>query len=191
MKTFALVLLLAAAVPSLLNQSPIAIAEIVIDRGSDKQFGPTNIDAGPCTGSILNAHYFPGLNAYLGGNWKLAAGQMNYFLARPQYTKMNPRQAEFFTTGHYIRGMVVLYHSSGVQRLNFAAKDFLEALRWNPRNFAAQLELSRVYGQSGMKEKAITALEQLIQMGPDDKTLEMAKRDLKVLKTPGMPPGGR
>ena len=62
----------------------------------------TKLNTGPCVGDILNFHYFPGLIDYSKGNYRYAIQQLDYVLARPEYTSMNPRQGEILSHGHYI-----------------------------------------------------------------------------------------
>lgn len=145
--------------------------------------GHTNIDAGPETGGILNAHYFPGLIDFQRGNYTGAKGQMDYFLARPQYTQMNPRQREFFSHGHYIRGMIYLYHASGRGRFILAEKDFEQSIRWNPKNYASYLQLSRVLSTVEMKEQAINVLINLLHTDPDEKIVKLMREEINKLNS--------
>ena len=143
----------------------------------------TNIDAGPAVGDILNAHYFPGLIDYKNGNYAGAKSQMDYFLDRPQYTKENPRQAEFFSYGHYIRGMIYLYHASGRGRYIRSKKDFEQSIRWNSKNYAAYLQLSRVLSKVGQKKQAISVLFKLLDSKPEEKFIQLAKKEIQIIQT--------
>jgi tetratricopeptide (TPR) repeat protein len=138
----------------------------------------TNIDAGPATGNILNAHYFPGLIDYQRGNYRGAKSQMDYFLARPQYTQMNPRQREFFSHGYYIRGMIYLYHASGYGRFVLAKKDFEQSIRWDVKNYASHLQLSRVMYAVGLKDKAIDILQNLLKINSDAEIEKLIKEEV-------------
>jgi len=145
--------------------------------------GITHIDAGPETGGILNAHYFPGLIDFQRGNYVGAKNQMDYFLARPQYTQMNPRQREFFSHSHYIRGMIYLYHASGRGKFILAKKDFEQSIRWDPKNYASYLQLSRVLSTVGLKDKAISILQNLLDMNPDEMVVKLMREEINRLNS--------
>lgn len=143
----------------------------------------TSIDAGPETGGILNAHYFPGLIDFQKGNYVGAKNQMDYFLTRPHYIQMNPRQREFISHGHYIRGMIYLYHASGRGRFILAKKDFEQSIRWNPKNYVSHLQLSRVLSTVGLKDKAITILQSLLKTSPDEMVAKLMKEEIHRLNS--------
>jgi tetratricopeptide (TPR) repeat protein len=130
----------------------------------------------------LNAHYFPGLLDYKNGNYRGAKNQMDYFLARPQYTKENPRQAEFFSNGHYIRGIIYFYHTSGRGRYIYAKKDFEQSIRWNPKNYAAYLQLSRVLSKAGQKKQAIAVLYKLLDLKPKEEFICIVKKEIDIIQ---------
>jgi tetratricopeptide (TPR) repeat protein len=143
---------------------------------------PTNINAGTDVGGILNAHYFPGLIDYKNGNYVGAKNQMDYFLDRPHYTKENPRQAEFFSNGHYIRGIIYFYHASGRGKYIYAKKDFEQSIRWNPKNYAAYLQLSRVLSKIGEKKQAVSILYTLIDSKPKEEIIQLFKKEISTIK---------
>ena len=143
----------------------------------------TSYNGGPCVGEILNAHYFPGMLEYLDGNFAFAVQQMDYFIARPQYTVMNPKQAEYFSIAHYIRGTIYLYHAEGTGRLALAVEDLEKSIQWNPRNYFARLEIARAYEITGLKGQAIGTLERLLESKPGDSIAEEATQELKALQS--------
>ena len=142
----------------------------------------TNIDAGPEIGGILNAHYFPGLIDYQKGNYVGAKKQIDYFLARPHYTEMNPRQPEFFSHGHYIRGVIYMYHASGPGRFILAKRDFEQSIRWNPKNYASHIQLSHVLSIVGLKEKAISILKNLLELNINEDFIKLINREIDRLQ---------
>jgi hypothetical protein len=150
----------------------------------------------PCRGenvctSILNVHFYPGLGDYQDGNFSYAVEQLDYFLARPQYTQMHPYHRSFMSIGHYTRGMIYLYHASGGGRLQLAKTDFEQAISWDSRNYLAQLELAEVYSQSGAKDKAQTMLEDLLQGELDPETAALVRTRLGSLQTSNPSPQAR
>src|SRR5688572_6218504 len=76
----------------------------IVDTGTYVPYTSTHFDAGPATGDILNAHYFPAMNFYNAGRYKDAEEQFSYVILRPTYIQENPRQAEFLSTSYYLRG---------------------------------------------------------------------------------------
>jgi len=140
--------------------------------------GMTNIAAGPETGGILNAHYFPGLIDYQKGNYVSAKNQMDYFLSRPHYTQQNPRQREFFSHGYYIRGMIYLYHASGQGRFILAKRDFEQSIQWNPKNYTSYLQLSRVLSTVGLTDKAISILQNLLDNISDEMVAQLIRMEI-------------
>jgi tetratricopeptide (TPR) repeat protein len=146
--------------------------------------GMTNVDAGPTVGNILNHHYFPGIKYYARGLFSWALNEMNYFLARPQYTEMNQRQAEFMSTGHYLRGMIYLYHASGLGRLGLAQADFQSSIRWDDRNYFSYLELAQVLIELGEFKKAKSTLQILVAMNPTKEVAQQARDRLELIPPP-------
>src|SRR5262249_38119528 len=123
------------------------------DTGKPIPVRRTYIDVGPETGSILNVHYFPGINLYNAGRYVDAEENMTYLLDRPHYIADNPRKEEFLSTACYLRAMIYLYHSDGLGRFSLAKRDFEAAVTLNPKNYLAYLELSRVYSNLGFKDQ--------------------------------------
>jgi|KBSSwiStaDraftv2_1062776.scaffolds.fasta_scaffold122867_1 hypothetical protein len=143
----------------------------------------TKLNTGPCTGNILNIHYFPALIDYSKGNYRYAIQQLDYVLARPQYTNMNPRQGELFSHGHYVRGMILLYHASGTSRLVRAKADFEQAIRWNANNHLPYSELARLLSMAGLKAQATQVLQQLLDRQPSEEIAQKARNELKLLQS--------
>jgi len=143
----------------------------------------TKLNTGPCTGNILNIHYFPGLIDYSKGNYRYAMQQLDYVLARPQYTSMNPRQGELLSHGHYIRGMIILYHTSGTGKLVRAKVDFEQAIQWNANNHLPYFELARLLSMAGLKEQATQVIHELLDKQPSEEITQKARNELKLLQS--------
>ena len=143
----------------------------------------TKLNTGPCTGNILNIHYFPGLIDYSKGNYRYAMQQLDYVLARPQYTSMNPRQGELLSHGHYIRGMIILYHTSGTGKLVRAKVDFEQAIQWNANNHLPYFELARLLSMAGLKEQATQVIHKLLDKQPSEEITQKARNELKLLQS--------
>ncbi|HEY2921481.1 MAG TPA: tetratricopeptide repeat protein [Candidatus Binatia bacterium] len=155
-----------------------------IDIANTGKFIPyriMEIDAGPVVGNMLNAHYFPGIDFYSGGRYKEAEPQFTYVIERSRYLEANPRQAEFMSTAHYLRGMIYFYHATGIGRLSIAKQDFEAALQWNPRNYIVLLELSRLYSGLGYHEQASSILRHLLDLKPDEEIARQAQIDLDTI----------
>jgi len=130
-------------------------------------------------GGILNFHYFPGIKYYQAGRYSRAVPELSYFIDRPNYTNGNPKQANYLSTAHYVRGMIYLHHATGLGRLSIAKQDFEAAIMWNKNNYLAYLELSRVFSVAGMKTQADSILKILLDLNSDDKEIaEDARREL-------------
>ena len=138
-------------------------------------------DLGPNVGSILNAHYFPGVTYYQGGQYQHSYNEFTYVLNRPTYLDGNPNQIYYLTTAYYMRGMIFLYHAEGAGRLTLARKDFESAIKLNAQNYPAHLQLAHVFLAAGQKEKAASVLQKLIDLKPDPEILEQAKKELAAL----------
>ena len=136
----------------------------------------TEIKAGHSIGDILNYHYFPGLKHYRHGNYQSAKKELDYFINRPQYTSMNPRQSEFFSTAHYLRGRIYFYHASGAGRQLLAKNDFEKSIQWDPNNHLSYLELSRVWLDIGNNNAGFAVLKRLLELEPEDKIVQQAKK---------------
>jgi len=128
----------------------------------------TYFDTGPCVGEILNFHFYPGLGDYLDGNYRSAVGQLDYFIARPQYTVMNPKQAEYFSIAYYIRGSIFLEHASGSSRHALAINDFEASIRWNKQNYQSYLKLATAYKETQLKDRAVSVLKSLLDLHPPE-----------------------
>lgn len=142
----------------------------------------TNIDGGPDVGNILNFHFFPGLRDYLKGNNRSAMSQLTYFLDRPQYSSMNPKQNQYFSIGHYVRGMIYFYHAQGVGRLELARMEFDSAILRNPNNHFAYLELARVYSLLGFKQQAVLTLQKVLKLNPEGSLAQEVRRELALVQ---------
>ena len=156
---------------------------MIPNRGVGIGTSTTNIAAGPDVGSILNAHFFPGIQDYLMGNYGYAMAQMDYFLARPQFSQMNPNQNQYFSIGHYLRGMIYLYHAEGIGRHERAKQEFEAAIRRNSKNCFAYLELAHVYSFLGLKPAAVELLTEFLQTNPTSPAADQARKDLTSLQT--------
>jgi tetratricopeptide (TPR) repeat protein len=175
-----LVLILVAGTAIQLAVGPDSGIEI-INTGPYKPFEPTNIEAGPVVGMMLNYHYFPGINDYNGGRYKEAEGQFTYVIQRANYLEANPRRPEFMSTAHYLRGMIYLYHAKGLGRHTQAKADFEAALKWNPLNYVVYLELSRLYSSLGFRDPAESMIRHLLELKPNQAVAEEAQKELDKL----------
>jgi len=180
------VLLLALLTPQLPlgNEETIRIIQPVINARS----GSTNIDGGPVVGDMLNAHLFPGINNFKMGSYSYALEEFNYVIARSQYLTENPRKAEYLSTAHFLRGSIYLYHADGGRRFQLAKSDFEASIEWNPNNFAAYLELSRVYSQLGFKDQALSILQSLKGLDLDESLSKDVSSEIEKVKASGSPP---
>src|ERR1051326_7315272 len=157
--TFMMVLaLLQTALSSVL---PDANKITVIEGGKPGVILRTGFDAGPAPGDILNGHFFPAVIAYNTGRYNTAAVEATFLVQRANYLDANPRQAEFVSVAYYVLGMVYLYHSKGIGRHDFAKADFQAAIQWNPANYMAHLELSRVFSDLGFTKEAASVINRL------------------------------
>jgi tetratricopeptide (TPR) repeat protein len=154
----------------------------IIDAGKPIAVRPTFFDVGPETGRILNIHYFPAIDLYDAGRYRDSEENLTYLLDRPNYIDGNSRKQEFLSTAAYLRAMIYLYHASGVGRHALARQDFEAAVKWNPKNYLAYIELSRVYSDLGFKEQAVTVLQQLLQLDPDKEIATEAQNEIRKLK---------
>jgi tetratricopeptide (TPR) repeat protein len=157
-------------------------ARIMINNtGKPVPLRPTFFDAGPEVGRVLNNHYFPAINLYNAGRYSDAEANLTYLIDRPDYINGNPRKPEFMSTACYLRGMIYLYHASGLGRHALARTDFEAAVKWNRNNYLAYVELSRVYSALGFKQHAATVLEQLLQQGPGQEIAAEAESEIRKL----------
>jgi predicted Zn-dependent protease len=155
----------------------------IIDTGRDDGPFRTFYDVGPEVGGILNNHYFPAIRQYNAGSYRTAEENLTYLLDRPTYIDGNPRQPQFISNAYYFRGMICLYHATGVGRLTLAKGDFENAIRWNPNNTLAYLELSRVYSSLEMRDQAISIIETLLERKPDEDIAQQAQAELGKLES--------
>jgi hypothetical protein len=145
--------------------------------------GPTDPASAVNIGNILNAHYYPGLTFYTLRNYADAKSEMDYVLARPQYIENNPRRNELMSTAHYIRGAIYFHHALGPGRSVLAWNDFEAAIKWNPSNQLAQIELARMMAVTGQKDEAIAKLKQLLSEKPTPTVAEEVGRELDRIMT--------
>jgi tetratricopeptide (TPR) repeat protein len=131
--------------------------------------------------SVLNLHYYPGINAYTAGQYSDAYAQFTYMIKNASFWDGHPYQSHFIGTSHHLRGMILVYHAQGAGRLTLAKSEFEAAIRWNPKNYIAHLELSRVLRNTGLTDQAKSMLEHLIGLNPDKETLEEAQMELDAL----------
>ena len=154
------------------NREPLKVLHI----------GKTEFNGGYSSGDILNNHYFPGILYYRHGNYEKSKSELDYFINRPHYTQMNPRQAEFFSTAHYLRGRIYFYHASGSGRQLLAKDDFEKSIQWNPDNHLSYIELSRLWIDIGNREAGFSVLKRLLELNPEDKISQQAKSILNSRK---------
>ncbi len=153
----------------------------IIDTDKYLPYVETHFDGGPVQGNMLNAHYFPGINLYNGGRYTRAEQEFTYVLMRPQYLTGNPRRDEYMSVSSYLRGMIYFYHSNGFGRYSAAKEDFEAALKWNPRNDIVYIELSRLYALLGFQKQAVSLVEDLLKLMPDEKITAEARKQLATL----------
>jgi hypothetical protein len=164
--------------------SPLDKAGIrIINTGGSRPMSPpTEINGGPAVGDMLNNHYFPGLQDYAAGMYSYAVGQMTFVINHPVALDGNPNGPMYYSTAHYIRGMVYLHHATGVGRHRLAKADFEAAIKWYPKNYMGYIELARLYSQLELKAQALAVLHLLLSLGPDAATAAIAQRELKALE---------
>jgi hypothetical protein len=149
---------------------------------------PTQIDGGPVVGEMLNVHYFPGVKDFEIGSYDHALAQFDYVIRRADYLAMNPRQAEYMSVAHYLRGMIYLYHAEGIGRHGLAKGEFEASIKWNPDNYAAYLELSRVYTSLGFSKPALSILQLLKKAKLDSMLMKEVQSELSKLGDQGQLP---
>jgi tetratricopeptide (TPR) repeat protein len=142
-------------------------------------------DFGPVVGDMMNAHFVPAVNWYDSGSYSMALADFNYVIPRAEYLQENPRQGEIMSVAHYMRGMIYLYHAEGFGRHELAKSDFEQAIKWNPKDYPAYLELSRVYSQLGLTAPATSILQRLIELKPAEPISKEAEAELSKLKGKG------
>jgi tetratricopeptide (TPR) repeat protein len=171
------VFILIAAVPEqnagTLGQDKIEI----IDAGKDQPALPVQRADGPGA-DLLNQRYFPALSLYGSGRYKEAERNLTYVIAQPDYLLQNPSRAEYLSVSHYLRGMIYFYHANGVGRYSLAKDDFEAAVKWNRQNYVAYLELSRLYSRLGFQAQAVTLLNHLLGLMPEENILVEARKEL-------------
>lgn len=151
------------------------------------RMAPTSIDGGPSTGDILNNHFFLGVRYFQQGMFSYSHTEFSYVIRRPYYLDINPRQAEYMSTSCYLRGMIYLHHSDGIGRYSLAKADFDAAIQWNPANYPAYLELSRVYTRVGLKDAAISLLRTVEKFDLEEKLAQEVQKELEMLTMPEAP----
>src|SRR5262245_7018805 len=132
-------------------------------------------------GGIIENHYYMALKYYQGGRYREAYNDFTYMINRVTYINGNPNQSQIMTACYYLRGRVLLYYAEGSGRLVLARNDFETAIKWNPKNYLAYLELSRVFVAVEMKSEAISLLQHLLELKPDPDVAAEAERDLASL----------
>src|SRR5215831_9765844 len=155
----------------------------IIDTGKPVTFEWTNINAGPAVGNMLNVHFYPGMNYYNAARYVPAEGEFTYVVSNSWALDANPRRAEYLSTAHYLRGMIYFYHAIGPGRYSLARADFQASIKWNPNNHMSYIELSRVYSSLGFRDQAISILQNLLALGPDEKITTEVENELKMLKS--------
>jgi tetratricopeptide (TPR) repeat protein len=160
----------------------VLVSITIIDTGPPMVSTPTEYDAGPAVGDMLNAHYFPGINLFNAGRYNYARGELTYVIQRPHYLEGNPKRAEYVSTALYLRGMIYLYHAEGIGKHDLAKADFEAAIKWNPNNHLAYLELSRVYSDLGFATPALKIIDHLLKLKPDQRIADEASAELDRLK---------
>ena len=87
------------------------------------------------------------------------------------------------------RGIVIGIHRFQPVRLflgsAFSAgkNDFDSAIKWNLNNMLAYLELSRVYAALEVRDQAISVIERLLELKPDEDITQQAEAELEKLKS--------
>jgi tetratricopeptide (TPR) repeat protein len=82
--------------------------------------------------------------------------------------------------------MIYLYHAQGLGKHDLAKSDFKDAIKWNPSNYMAYIELARVYSDLGFTAQATSIINQLLDLKPGAEILKEAQDELSKLKrTPG------
>src|SRR5262249_29082077 len=133
----------------------------------------------------LNTHLFPAINAYNGGKYNSARIDFTFVLRRTAALDGDPRQAVYVGALHYLRGMIYLYHAKGLGRDQAAKADFEAAIKWQPANYLAYLELSRVYSDLGFVPQATAILHQLLDLNPSEAISKEAQKELGKLNETG------
>jgi tetratricopeptide (TPR) repeat protein len=142
---------------------------------------PTFIEAGPETGRVLNLHYFPAIDLYDAGRYSDAEDNLSYLIDRPDYIDGNVRKPEYLSTACYLRAMIYFYHASGLGRHSLARRDFEAAVKWNPKNYLAYIELSHVYSNLGFNDQAVAILDHLLKLQPDRDIAAEAQNEIHKL----------
>jgi tetratricopeptide (TPR) repeat protein len=144
---------------------------------------PSAEESGRQVGNILIVHYFPGMRYYEVGRYREANQDLMYLIQRPDYINGNPNQGSYLSNAHYARGMIFLYHAEGARRLLVARNEFENAIKWNPTNYVAYLELSRLFVVAGLNEQAAAVLRQLLDIAPSQDIAREARVELTKLET--------
>jgi tetratricopeptide (TPR) repeat protein len=180
---FVALLLWALSQNSLMSVLPDANTVTIIDGGKFRPYNKTGFDAGPAAGDGLNGHFFPGIIGYNTGRYTYAATEFGYVIRNHWFLNENPRKSEFLSITYYLRGMIYLYHAKGVGRHQLAKADFEAAVNWNPANYNAYLELSRVFSDLGFTSEAATVVQHLLELKPPKDVADEAEAELKKLAT--------
>jgi len=164
-----------------LSPLPDANTITVIDGGKFAPYKKTEFDAGHAVGDGLNGHFFPSVIAYNQGRYNYAMGDFSYIVRNNSFLDANPRKAEFMSITHYLRGIIYLYHARGVGRHALAKADFEAAIKWNPANYMAYLELARTYSDLGFDKEATSTIQHLLGLKPTPDVAAEAEEELKRL----------
>jgi len=179
----ALLIIVALVQLDLRTVLPDADNIVVVNEGRPRTSAvmPSQFDAGTSIGDILNNHFFPAVIEYNTGRYSVASQELTFFVRRPATLDANPRKAEFMSIAYYLRGMIYLYHARGVGRHELAKVDFESAVHWNPSNYIAYVELSRVYSDLGFTNEAVIVLKHLLELKPPTDVIDEAQQELQKL----------
>lgn len=142
----------------------------------------TKIETGPSVGDIFNFHFYPGLLDYLDGNYNNAVDQMDYFIDRPQYFEMNPKQNKYMSIAHFIRGSIFMDHANGVGRYQLAIQDFEASIHWDSNNYHSYLKLAEAYQEIAITQSAIDILKSLLNLNVPKEIMKEASVMLNLLQ---------
>jgi tetratricopeptide (TPR) repeat protein len=151
------------------------------NAGPTTPFNVIRLDGGFSNGFMLENHFYPGIDYYNGGRYQYSQIELNYVTRHPEYLLANPRRDEFESIAHYLQGMIYLYHADGLGRRNVAREHFEQAITYNPLNYMAYIELSRVYGELRVPAHAIAILQRLMELNPPENIVAQAKTELQKL----------
>jgi tetratricopeptide (TPR) repeat protein len=143
----------------------------------------TRFDAGPSVGSMLENHFFPGIDYYNNGKYQYAQQELDYVIRRPENLIENVRRNNFLSVSHYLLGMIYMYHANGLGRRNVAREHFIKAIEYQPNNHIAHLELARVYAELRLTKQASEIIQQLLELKPEEDIATQARDELAKLSS--------